>query len=384
MEAWSVHHLFDKASENLGSKTASELQQYASRLIHSGIPVIFSLGHLAKIVGADYQFLHDTVNRKRDAANYRMFAIHKRSGGRRFIHAVSGSLLSFQQFLNNDILQKIRPHTCSFAFHSDGGIRNCASRHCGARWLFQFDLADFFYSISEIRAYHVFKKLGYKNLLAFEFARLCTTTHLPKSVVRKLTSKYWNYEIIEFEEGETKLPYMNIRNPIGVLPQGAPTSPMISNLAAFSLDEKLHHYALSNGFVYTRYADDLTFSANLLPKAKSVRKIQREIIDLIRKSGYVENLKKIRIAGPGSKKIVLGLLVDGERPRISKEVYKRIDRHLYATEKFGLGETAEHEGFDSAYGFYNHLLGLLSYVKDVDRTRWKTFNERFQKIASPL
>ena len=92
----------------------------------------------------------------------------------------------------------------------------------------------------------------------------------------------------------------------------------------------------------------------------------------------------IRIAGPGSKKMVLGLLVDGDRPRISKEMYKRIDHHLYAGSRFGLVDTAMHEGFDSAYGFFNHLRGLICYVKDVDVNKWNEFNERFSIIKHPL
>ena len=374
MEAWSVHHLFDKAQEKLGPETAFELRKYAQHLMNVRLPVIFSLGHLAEITQSDYQFLRDTVRRKRETANYKMFAIKKRSGGRRFIHAVSGQLISVQKFINTEILQKISPHPCSYAFHRSGGIRDCAATHCGATWLFQYDLSDFFYGINEKDVFQVFERLGYRKLLSFELARICTTTRLPKHLNRYLRSRN-----SRTDEG---MPYKK-PDTIGVLPQGAPTSPMLSNLIAEDLDIRLNEFADKNGFAYTRYADDLTLSARNLPQTMSLGDIHRRIVGIIRSCGFRENKKKIRIAGPGSKKIVLGLLVDGERPRISKETYNRIDRHLYASKRFGIVQTAEHEGFDSAYGFYNHLSGLVAFVSDVDEKRGEEFKKRIQTIPIP-
>jgi RNA-directed DNA polymerase len=372
MEAWSVHHLFEKAQAKLGPDTASDLQKYAHRLINTGLPVIFSLGHFAKITNSDYKFLRDTIERKRELANYKMFAVKKRSGGRRFIHAVSGKLMSVQQFINAEILQKVFLHPCSFAFHRNGGIGRCAASHCGARWLFQYDLSDFFYDITEVDVFSVFERLGYRKLLYFELARLCTTTHLPRHLKCHLHFKKSFFD--------KNLPYKGT-TVVGVLPQGAPTSPMLSNLAAEKLDKRLNDFAFDNGFVFSRYADDLTLSARRLPQNMSIGEIHRKIVCTIRECGFKENRKKIRIAGPGSKKIVLGLLVDGEQPRISREMYKRIDRHLHAAMKFGIADTAKHEDFDSAYGFYNHLSGLISFVKDVDKKRWSDFHERFSKLT---
>lgn len=374
MEAWSVHHLFDKAQEKLGSETAIELRKYAQRLMTVRLPVVFSLGHLAEITHTEYQFLRDTVRRKREATNYKMFAVMKRSGGRRFIHAVSSQLISVQKFINEEILQKISPHPCSYAFHRSGGIRACAAAHCGARWLFQYDLANFFYDINEKDVLQIFDRLGYRSLLSFELARICTTTHLPKHLNRYIRSRN--------SRSDEGMPYKT-SDFIGVLPQGAPTSPMLSNLVAENLDIRISDFAGKNGFVYTRYADDLTLSASSLPQKMSIGNIHRRIVGIIRSCGFRENQKKIRIAGPGSKKIVLGLLVDGERPRISKETCKRIDRHLYASEKFGIVQTAAHEGFDSAYGFHNHLSGLVAFVSDVDKEKGTEFKKRMERIPIP-
>jgi len=383
METWSTHHLYQEASSRLGNPAAASLRAYAQRLISKDLAVVFSLGHLARITGASYRMLHATVNRTRESANYRMYAVKKRSGGRRFIHAVSGDLAKVQKFISQEILQKCHPHVASFAFHRSGGIRKCAVNHCGARWLFQYDLKDFFYDITESDVYKVFLDLGYRPLLSFEMARLCTTTHLPKSI--KPITHNAGFDAIPLPDAETgvpsKLAYPDKTRRLGVLPQGASTSPMLSNLAAQELDNSLSRYAADNGFVYTRYADDITVSATEFPRSISVGSIHRNIIHRIRKAGFFENKKKTHISGPGSKKLVLGLLVDGKEPRISRETYHRIERHVYASRKFGLNEASSHERFDSAYGYFNHLSGLIAFVKDVDKKRWDEFEIKMKGIS---
>ncbi len=329
--------------------------------------------------------LRATVERKRESANYRMFAVSKRSGGLRFIHAVTGDLQIVQRFINQDILQNCRVHPASFAFHASGGIRKCAAQHTCARWLFQFDLSDFFYAVNEAQVFKLFSEMGYRELLAFELARLCTTTRLPRNKREYLIRRPGQplFPRLGIEANTDGLPYPLTPGDLGVLPQGAPTSPMLSNLVAAKLDVSLSGFADEFGFIYTRYADDITISAANLPSSVAIGTIYHRIINCIRKAGFYENRKKIRIAGPGSKKVVLGLLVDGPEPRISRETYKRIDRHLHAVSVYEWEATAAHEGFDSAFGFHNHVCGLISFVKDVDLKRWEEFSTRLLKLPVP-
>ena len=175
METWSAHQLFQESSKHLGEDTAAVVQRYASRLRSNGLPVIFSLGHLGKITGIEYDLLHASVNRKRESSNYTMFSVKKRSGGRRFIHAVNGKLHDLHQYLNEEILQKVEPHPSSFAFHSAWGIRQCAAMHCGCKWLLQFDLKDFFYSVAEPAVYRVFSRLGYAPLCVYPIHKATTS-----------------------------------------------------------------------------------------------------------------------------------------------------------------------------------------------------------------
>ena len=379
MESWSAHQLFSAARRKLAEKTARSLVEYAGHLEGQNLAVVFSLRHLAKICDVDYSMLHATVDRRREGSNYRMFPISKRSGGRRFIHAPTAELLRVQQFVNQEILQKVAPHPASFAFHPTGGIRRCAAKHCGARFLFQFDLSDFFHTVSEAAVYEVFTSLGYRPLLAFELARICTTTHLP---VRNLKS----LEQLQSRESfrpATRFPYSHDWSKFGVLPQGAPTSPMLGNLAARQLDIALTEYAAPAGLVYTRYADDLTFSAVGYPEARSISQIRSGICRIIRQHGFSVNTRKTRLARAGARKIVLGLLVDGVEPRVPRWTVIRVDRFLHAISKFGLASVAQRHGFDSAFGFYNHLQGLVAYIKDVDPNRWPKMQERLDSISVP-
>lgn len=376
METWSTHHLFRKAKEKHDHELALSLQKYANQLRIKGLPVIYSLGHLAKITSIDYKSLHDTVNRKREKINYSLFAIKKRDGRkRRFIHAVNGRLLNLHRFINEEILQKTSPHPCSYAFHKSGGIKKCAQQHCGSQWILQFDLADFFYSISELNIYKAFMSMGYKRLVAFELARLCTTLHLPEAKKIALKRNTCASFFMPSDKPYTPSEFL------GVLPQGAPCSPMLSNIVAYNLDCALQEYADNFGFVYTRYADDIAFSSSQLPKSKSIREVQNDIIYIIRKSGFRENVNKMRVAGPGSRKVILGLLVNGDSPKLSKNMRGRIDRYIYLIDKFGIEKAREICSFESSYGFYNHVSGYLSFIKDIDPKIWESLKSRFRSAT---
>lgn len=157
---------------------------------------------------------------------------------------------------------------------------------------------------------------------------------------------------------------------------------MLSNLVAMPMDQTLEKLANELGAVYTRYADDITLSlTEQLPSGMTTGDIHRKITRAITQHGFELNKKKTRVAGPGSKKVVLGLLVDSQSPRLSKPMYKRIERLLYACGKFGLEATAKHEGFDSVLGFENHLAGLIAFTKDVDVERWGEFSQEFYTIT---
>lgn len=380
-----MHFLYQSASQRFNPCVARDITRYAKRLESQQFPVIFSLMHLSQITGIEYRVLHDSVNRKRESANYKLFAIRKKNGDRRFIHAVNGRLFHLQQYIHRYLLSKAIPHSSSFAYHSTGGILKCAQAHCGCNWLIKFDLNDFFFSIPENRVFEIFRRFGYNPLLSFELARLSTTLRLPHSKAGNLqyNAKWRPAQFCDPEHDGDQFPYHPTRFQ-GVLPQGAPTSPQLSNLIAFKMDVELNSLAQRLGLVYTRYADDIAFSSGTNSNFSRIGFIQKSIRQIIRNNQFLVNEAKTRVSGPGSRKVVLGFLVDGSHPRLTKAFRHKVDQQIFRIFKFGIADTAKSLGFTSTYGYRNHLRGLLSFVKSHDPQTWKSIVRKYPALPQLL
>jgi Reverse transcriptase (RNA-dependent DNA polymerase) len=111
--------------------------------------------------------------------------------------------------------------------------------------------------------------------------------------------------------------------PQGFLPQGAPTSPMLANLAVRQLDDRLQALADAKKWVYTRYADDLAFSTTRPTTRRQAAAIAREVKREIQDFGLICNESKTTIIPPGARKIMLGVLIDRLRPKLYASVQKQ-------------------------------------------------------------
>lgn len=159
--------------------------------------------------------------------------------------------------------------------------------------------------------------------------------------------------------------YANYR--IGFLPQGAPTSPKISNLVVKALDSDLQSLAESNKMVYTRYADDMHFSTATKDFGmQNARDLIKEIYRILPNYGLSPNRQKSNILSPGARKVILGTLVDSDRPRLTKEFRNKLECHLYYCSKDPVLH-AEKRDFHSVIGLRNYIGGLLSYAMQIDK-----------------
>jgi RNA-directed DNA polymerase len=322
----------------------------------NGLPAILTLRHLAHITGIDYLYLRRITRREYDP--YRIFTIRKRSGGERLIAAPEPPLGVLQRWIVDHILLKRRASTASFAYSRGASPIVCARRHLGARWLVKIDIHDFFESIGERRVYFVFRDCGYQPLIAFELARLCTRISTGDSV----HDARWQVPPHRRLDGipAYATPIM------GHLPQGAPTSPLLSNLVSIALDEAILKIANKYQVTYTRYSDDLTFSTGARFSHALSKTMLQDVEHVLLAFGHAVHKKKTRISPPGSRKIVLGLLVDAEKPKLPRNVRKRISDHVRGIEKFGLKSHASNRHFVSIWGMIRHVSGLLSYAHEVD------------------
>lgn len=367
------------ASPNLyrleGAKRAIDPQiveralEQARPVERKSLPAILSLAHLAHLTGIKYAYLREIVERNTDP--YKPFRIGKRKGGTRLISAPEPLLLALQRWIAKNILNQIEAHDASCAYAPKSSPAKCARRHLGATWLIKVDLHDFFENISERAAWRVFRSAGYQPLVSLELARLCTRQ--PHG--RETFNDKW---LIDEPKRYSIKPYRTWA--LGHLPQGAPTSPMLANLASRNLDAALQALADRYGLIYTRYSDDISFSTGGAFDRKRAGQLILEVERLFRAFGHALHRKKISVSPPAARKIVLGLLVDGTELRLTGPYRRKLSDHVRGIEKFGVSAHKTHRHFASIWGMVRHIQGLLSYAEAVEgthvytalRTRLKT------------
>jgi RNA-directed DNA polymerase len=367
----SQHYLNEGLALGIDRDTLQNAVTQIERVIvpKPDLPALLTLKHLARRTDTDYKALRSIISD--NGAHYQSFRIRKRSGGIRVINVPAPTLMLIQRWIARFILNPLPVHHCSFAFKPAASILRCASRHLGARWLVKMDVASFFSSISEIQVYRVFRSAGYQPLMAFELTRL--TTLAPTMSER--------YLLPQWQAHRHPSPIGSYRSRrIGYLPQGAPSSPMLSNLVMRDLDAEIESVALAAGLRYTRYSDDLTFSTtNQFDRNRAIR-VVREVSNILRTKGLHPNARKTTIVPPGARKIVLGLLVDNSHARLPKEFRSRLRQHLYFLQKLGPFEHAKSRGFESVGGMYRHIRGLIDFAKMVEPTLADDMRAKFDRV----
>ncbi|MCW0380276.1 hypothetical protein NB697_003122 [Xanthomonas sacchari] len=363
-----------------------------TRQANAKLPPIFSLRHLAHYTSINYNILRAAVARS-GIEPYRSFRIQKRSKlgqkSYRNISVPSPALMNVQRWINKRILQKCEVDSASVAFLEKSTLVDATSLHCQSRWLIKIDVRNFFDSINEISVYRVFRRLGYQALVAFELARLCTR-------VSSRHSKNWrNFHLKSndiLQAFDDEKPVWTSNTVIksydafhqGYLPQGAPTSPMLSNLVMKSFDEKLRELAKKKGFFYSRYADDITLSTDAISSRATCIELMRAVYQLLHCEGLHPNAAKTRIVPPGAKKIVLGLLVNGPEPRLTREFRLRLRQHIFFLEKpNGPVNHAQKRGFASVSGLRHYLQGLAAYAAQIEPSYGKQIQKRLADIPWP-
>ena len=337
---------------------ASNAAARAIKRVNADLPVILTLDHLGHLVDVSPKVLRAAVDRDTDP--YRTFTIAKRSGAgrgaappraRRTICVPSPALMRTQRWLAQNVLNEVAPHAASAAFTPNRSLMDAAERHAGCSWLVKLDVRNFFESISERRVYGVFEALGYGELLCFELARLCTRAPPGNQPGRG---------------NPFALPHPSLQE--GFLPQGAPTSPMLANLAVRGLDARLDALADLTGWTYSRYADDIAFSTPGPSGRREAARIAREVGAEIRKFGLACNESKTTIVPPGARKVLLGVLIDRPEPKLTRAFRNNIETHLYALRHPRIGPAAHRQrrGFSSTIGMRLHIAGLIAFAKQVD------------------
>ena len=230
------------------------------------------------------------VGIRRDS--YRQFHIPKKSGGVRTITAPDGELKDIMLTLAFILSELYVPTPEAMAFISGRSIVENANQHVGQNYVLNLDLSDFFTSITANMVEHNLVKLGIAPLVARDIATLCT------------------------------YPVINDHHVLNVVPQGAPTSPVISNICAMTLDNRLSGLARRFHLTYTRYADDITFSSNHNVYQKD-GEFMEELNRIIAECHFTINSKKTRLQKRGSRQEVTGLTVV-QKTNVSRKYVKNL------------------------------------------------------------
>jgi RNA-directed DNA polymerase len=304
----------------------------------------------ARLVGVSPPLLIYHLYKAPDHARYTAFEIPKRSGGMRQIHAPLGVTRDVQTKLAAIFQGIYEAHPSAHGFIKARSILTNARGHVGQRLVLNIDLEDFFPSINfgRVRGLLMAPPFGLGPGAATILAQACC-----------------------YRNG---------------LPQGAPTSPVLSNFIAASLDRRLTRLAKENNVRYSRYADDITFSTNqnAFPvglaqfeqgETGAVRPRPGDALErAIEASGFAINHKKVRLQTRHQRQGVTGLNVNSianvERKRV-----RRIRAMVRAWRKFGLDRAARahfmehrgvrHEPNDAPRAFRNIVYGELSFLKMV-------------------
>ena len=271
---------------------------------------------LADLLGVKYSRLTHLLYAEGTAAHYKKFTLTKKNGKTRLIHTPDNQLKALQRRLNYFLNQLYKPHSAATAFVKERGIVFNAKPHVRKEIVFNIDLEDFFDQINFGRV---------RGLLISQPYCLQDSTATFIANITCLNNK---------------------------LPQGAPTSPVISNMICRPLDHHLSALAKENQAYYTRYADDITFSLrratpnSIFNGNLEAAQPSKELIDIISSNGFKINDSKTRLQTSRERQIVTGL-------KVNKKI--NVDRRFIRTTK----------------------AMIFSMSKDMEEAQ-KTFNNNFQ------
>ena len=298
---------------------------------------------------------------------YRTFYIPRKNGQKREISSPYRTLKDILHFLNLLLTEIYEPNNSAMGFVKNRSIVDNARIHVGHNYVFNMDLENFFPSISEARVITrlQYPPFNFNKKLAFAIGGLCA--------IRKEVN------------GEVTF----------VLPQGAPTSPLLSNAVCDFMDKQMRRLANKHGVHYSRYADDITFSSmrNVFQKdGKFIGEVQR----IVAKQGFKINKAKTRLQKKNHRQEVTGLTVNG-KPNVAHQYIHDLRCILHIWEKYGYADAYSrfYPNYKADKGHIkkgepvleNVIEGKLNYlrmVKGEEDAVYKRLMERYSNLLTHL
>jgi hypothetical protein len=339
----------------------------ADRFAGLRIPRLATPGDLAKWLHISVEHLDwfaDTRHVHRKTAipifqHYNYKFIPKRQGSPRLLEEPKPRLKGIQRQILLEILNLAPVHPCAHGFVRKSSCLSAAQVHAGEPIVAALDLRDFFLRTKVSRVHSVFRSLGYPSPVAFLLTGLCTTS-TPKSVFARSNAEH---------DHETRALYETLH-----LPQGAPTSPALTNLTTWQMDCRLWGLARAFEANYARYADDLTFSGDCSFAARLDRFLLG-VKTIVEDEGFALNPQKTRIMRRAGSQRVLGLTVNSHL-NVPRKAYNELKAILHNCRRNG----PESENRANLPRFRAHLDGRINWVENVNPLRGAKLRRVFDEI----
>jgi RNA-directed DNA polymerase len=339
------------------------------------VPEIAELGDLAEFLGlSDGQlaWLADVRGLERTAAedrlrNYWYGTIARPGRPVRVIERPKRRLKETQRKLLHGLLDWIPAHDAAHGFVPGRSVRSHAIAHSGQFVVIRLDLEDFFSSITAGRIYGIFRTAGYPEAVAHALTGLGTNV-MPTGFWASLPRPTDALQISAHHRLGRRLATPH-------LPQGAPTSPALANLAAFKLDRRLTGLAASLEINYTRYADDLTFSGPV-KLARLADTIGLAVAEIARDEGFTVNNHKTTLMTRAGRQRVCGI-VTNDRLNVARTDYDALKAILHNSAIHG----PETQNRSAVPDFRAHLLGRITWVGALNPARGEKLRRLFAAIA---
>lgn len=291
---------------------------YVRRAFENNVPVIIDLRHLAALLGLKAGVVTNMIRKPKSF--YRQFEIPKKSGGKREIVTPHKSLLEVQRWIVKHIFSSFEVHPSAFAYRPNRNVILNAREHIGAKEMFKIDIQNFFPSINIARVRELFNRKGYSKEVAGYLSSLCCLN--------------------------------------GSIPQGAATSPIISNIILLNLDKRMFSFANKYNITYSRYADDLVFSGDILYE-DFMQLVEKNIMD----EGFKINESKTRYYEESHRKMVNGLIIKQDRIRLPKYKRRIIRHEVHCIIKYGIINQIKRS---NDIFVVERILGRLGYWKQIE------------------
>ena len=339
------------------------------------VPDIATTGDLGALLGlepgeldwfADVRRLERTVADRR-LRHYRYAFVARPGGPWRVIERPKQRLKAIQRLLLHEVLDRIPADDAAHGFTQGRSARTHAAAHVRRAVVIRLDLEDFFASVPAVRVYGIFRTAGYPEGVAHTLTALCTNV-VPEREWARVPRPQQPAAVVAHHRLGRRLSAPH-------LPQGAPTSPALANLAAFRLDRRLGGLAGAFGATYTRYADDLTFSggANLIRGAGTFR---ATVAAIARDEGFAVNERKSALMTRAGRQHVTGVVVN-DRLNVARSEYDVLKAILRNAALRGPAAENRAEVDD----FRAHLLGRIAWVESLNPARGAKLRRRFDAVA---